>query len=482
MLPQIAPDALILALDVGSSSVRTMIFDRRGNALNGVFVQKRYSPSATPDGGSEIDAEMMCGLIFTSIDEALSQAGEHAGRIAAVVMDTLVGNVLGVGADGQPVTPIYTWADRRGGEMADSFESALDPVAYRHRTGCRVHTSYWPLRVLWLAAYRPGHFQRVAHWLTLGDYAYNRIFGQLRISLSMASWSGLLNRHTGTWDDETLAVLPIHREQLAPLSGAPFRGLSGAWAQRWPALKEAFWFPAIGDGVASNIGAGCTTPHQMALSIGTSGALRIIVPDRPAETPDGLFVYCVDESRSLIGGALSNAGNLYAWMGHVLQMPPDLLARVDKLPPDGHGLTVLPFLAGERAPGWNDNARAVFMGMTLDTGPEHLVRAGLEAVAYRFYQIARRLGSLQANEVICVASGAPVIQSPPWMQIIADVLNIPVYASLESEATIRGAVCLALGEDPAPRLGQVYPPRAEYHTIYLEAIARQEALYNRLLS
>jgi gluconokinase len=296
----------------------------------------------------------------------------------------------------------------------------------------------------------------------------------------MASWSGLLNRHSRTWDDETLAVLPIRPEQLALLSGAPFQGLSSDWAVRWPALKEAHWFPAIGDGVASNIGAGCTTPRQVALSMGTSGALRIVVPDRPAETPDGLFVYCVDESRSLIGGALSNAGNLYAWLERALHLPPDLLAIIDHLPPDGHGLTVLPFLAGERAPGWNDKAKAVFMGMTLDTGPEHLVRAGLEAVAYRFYQIARRLGSLQADGAICVASGAPVLQSPPWMQIIADVLNIPVYASLESEATIRGAVYLALGENPAPRLGQVYQPRADYHTIYLEAIARQELLYNRL--
>src|SRR5690606_18921983 len=108
-------------------------------------------------------------------------------------------------------------------------------------------------------------------------------------------------------------------------------------------------------------------------SVGTSGALRVIVPGTPAETPDGLFVYRVDEQRSLVGGALSNAGNLYAWLNRVLQTGDDLQAQVAEVLPDSHGLTILPFLAGERAPGWNDHAQAVFMGMTLDTEPVHLV-------------------------------------------------------------------------------------------------------------
>src|SRR5690606_24645405 len=132
------------------------------------------------------------------------------------------------------------------------------------------------------------------------------------------------------------------------------------------------------------------------------------------QTPEGLFVYRIDPKRSLVGGALSNAGNLYAWLNKVLQTGDEtaLQQAVAQIAPDSHGLTILPFLAGERAPGWNANARSVFMGMTFDTRPEHLVRAALEAVAYRFYQIFRRLQPLLPDEVVFIANGAGLVNSP----------------------------------------------------------------------
>ncbi len=470
-----------LAVDVGSSSVRVMLFDRAGHALDGVFVQQPYESQTTPDGGAMIEPQMLCDVIYTSIDTALAQAGHHAQSIEHVAMDTLVGNLLGIDAHGQPTTPIYTWADTRGGELGERLRQQLDPADYTRRTGCRIHTSYWPLRLLWLHEAEPEAFTRTASWLSLGEYALCRIFGQRCISLSTASWSGLLNRHTLAWDMETLDCLPIREGQLSQLSGAPLHGLRDEWAQRWPALKEALWFPSIGDGVASNIGAGCTGQGTVAISVGTSGAMRVIVPGTPAETPDGLFVYRVDESRSLVGGALSNAGNLYAWLNKVLQTGDDLQAQIAAIAPDSHGLTILPFLAGERAPGWNDAAQAVFMGMTFDTEPAHLVRAALEAVSYRFYQIARRLRPLLPEQVVYIASGAPVLNSPVWMQMLADVLGAPVYANAEAEATIRGAAFLAQQVDPTPRLGTGYQPDHTHHTIYQQAIDRQAALYARLL-
>ena len=460
-----------------------MIFDRHGTALDGARVQIPYPTRTTPDGGAEIESAALIQVIFDCIDSVVAHAGPHSGRIAAVVMDTLVTNVMGVSADGMPVTPLYTWADRRGSEFVRWFRSALDHAAYTERTGCRVHTSYLPVRLLWLAASRgTSQLRPTAYWLSIGEYLLFKLFGIRRVSPSVASWTGLLNRHTNDWDDETLQALPIWRQQLSEISEAPLQGLSAAYAERWPALRDALWFPAVADGVASNIGAGCTTPDRVALSVGTSGALRIVVPGRPP-VPDGLFAYCIDESRSLVGGSLSNAGNLYAWLSRVLRVPSplELMAAIDALPPDSHGLTVLPFLAGERAPGWNADAQAVFMGMTLDTSPEQLARAGLEAVAYRFHQIAKRLAPLLPSQPIFVASGAPVLNAPPWMQIIADVLNAPVYASAEAEATIRGAVYLALGQEPSVQLGRAYQPDPARHLKYSAAARRQESLYNRLL-
>ncbi len=486
MSPTRSSEMLILAIDVGSSSVRAMIFDRHGKALDGVFAQVHYSANTTPDGGSMFDPEAMCGTIFECIDQAIEQAGPDAERIGLVAMDTLVSNLLGIDSHGKPTTPIYTWADIRGANFADDWTNRLSAQglsldAYIQRTGARNHTSYWPLRLLWLEAEEPEAFKHTAYWLSVGEFVLYQTFGERRISYSTASWSGLFNRHKLDWDDKVVAALPIRRAQLSTPSAEGLQGLKGTWAQRWPALKEARWMPSIGDGVASNIGADCTTPRHVALSLGTSGALRVVVPGSPERVPEGLFIYRVDKDRSLVGGALSNAGNLYAWMQRVLnRQRPELQEAISRMAPDSHGLTILPFLAGERAPGWNDRARSVFMGMTFDTEPEHLIRAGLEAIAYRFHQVARRLAPLLPPDAVYIANGAGIVNSPTWMQIMADVLGAPVYATAEAEVTIRGTVYLAAGEEPSPQLGRRYDPDSGRCAIYQQAIARQEALYERL--
>jgi gluconokinase len=470
-----------LAIDVGSSSVRAMLFDTQGRPHDRVFVQKPYATQTTPDGGAMIDPVRITELIFECIDDAVQQAGYDAARIERVAMDTLVGNLMGMDASGQPTTPIYTWADTRGGSLVNSLP--VDTDEYTRRTGCRLHTSYWPVRLLWLRETHPDLCARTAYWLSLGEYALYRIFGQRRISLSTASWSGLLNRHELAWDAATLDHLPIDVEQLSEVSNEPLQGLPDQWAARWPALREALWHPSVGDGVSSNIGGDCATPGYVALSLGTSGAMRVVVHGTPAETPEGLFVYRIDPERSLVGGALSNAGNLYAWLNRVLQTGDEaaLQAAVGQIAPDSHGLTILPFLAGERAPGWNPRAQAVFMGMTFDTRPEHLVRAALEAVAYRFYQILRRLQPLLPDDVVFIANGAGLVNSPVWMQIMADVLGAPVYASTQAEATIRGTALLAMGLDLPPVPGAGCTPDAENHAIYRRAVERQQALYERVL-
>jgi gluconokinase len=473
--------SLVLAIDVGTSSVRSMVFDSQGKAMCANIEQVRYTPETTPDGGSMLDPQQITELICQCIDQILAQAGSLASEIGTVVMDTLVTNVLGIDKEGTPTTPVYTWADIRGASLVGTVVARL-PQDYTQRTGCRAHTSYWPVRLSWLKENEPQRYQRTAYWLSIGEYLLYQLFGARQVSYSVASWTGLFNRHKLMWDEAVLEALSMQPDQFSVPSMEPCQGLSGRWAARWPTLKDARWFPAIGDGVASNIGAGCTRPQHVALSIGTSGAIRVIVPGTPERTSEGLFVYRVDASRSLVGGALSNAGNLYAWMQQTLNIEAvtSLEAVVAAMEPDSHGLTILPFLAGERAPGWNDKARAVMMGMTFNTGPEHLIRAGLEAIAYRFYQVARRLSP--PKDAVYVANGAAILNSPTWMQIIADVLNAPVLALTELETTIRGAVYLATGHEPEPHTGDRYTPDAARHEVYQAAIARQAALYERLFS
>jgi gluconokinase len=473
--------AYYLALDLGSSSLRAALLTPAGDAQ--ASCQLPY-PTHYTDHGAEIDADALLALLVSAIDQVLAEA--DGLPIAAVAMATMAMTLLGLDAEGRPSTPVYTWADGRGGNWPDPYRAQAE--AYAQRTGARLHPSFAPARLAWLASEKPALWANSQQWLSFAEYAYWRWLGVAQASISVAAWSGLLNRHSLAWDSETLAWVGVQPSQLSAVSNAPLSGLQPDWAARWPTLADALWYPAIADGFASNLGMGCTEPNQVAMALGTSGALRVLVPGRPA-VPAGLFGYAVDDQHTLLGGAVSNVGNLYAWLSQLIGGGPDVLAAAAQIPANGHGLTILPFLAGERAPGWRADAQAAFVGMTLETTPAHLLRAALESVAYRFLQIWQSLApsgilaTEAATGLVCIASGGPTASNPLWVQILADVLNLPIQLGPHTEATLRGALYWVLGQPAitsAPA-ATIYRPNAGNQAAYQAGAARQEALYAALL-
>jgi gluconokinase len=208
--------------------------------------------------------------------------------------------------------------------------------------------------------------------------------------------------------------------------------------------------------------------------IGTSGALRVLYEGEPEPRP-GLFCYVLDDRRIFEGGAVSDGGNLYAWLEGTLRTE-------DPEPgePDGHGLTFLSLLGGERSPGWNPRATGAVAGLTFLTDPADLFQAALEGATYRLAEIADQLPEI--NEI--VATGHALLASDRWTQLCADVLGCPVTASGVKEGSARGAALHALerlGADPEPApLGRTYEPDSARTEVYVQARGRQRELYQRL--
>ena len=312
----------------------------------------------------------------------------------------------------------------------------------------------------------------------------------------MASGTGLLNEAVGGWDEETMWHIPdLTPEHLSPMGDAPVSGLREPYRTRLASIADVPWFPALGDGACSNIGCGATAPGQLALMIGTSGALRVVVPGRvPPPLPIGLFRYRIDSERSIFGGALSNGGSVWAWLKRTIQMPGDSDAAVDAalatLQPDNHGLTVLPFFSGERAPLWRDDLRATITGLSVGTTTLEIVRANLEAVALRFAAVREALRPVAGTTESVVGTGAGLLSSPVWAQMIADAMGETVALTREEQASARGAALwarerLGLGriEDAPPvEVAQRVAPDPGHTAIYRRARQRQEALLQRLLS
>ena len=314
-----------------------------------------------------------------------------------------------------------------------------------------------------------------------------------RVSYSVASWTGLLDRRKLVWDAPLVEELPISTGQLSPLTDVdtPRRGLRDRFSERWPALRDVPWFPAVGDGAAANLGSGCVRPDRVALTMGTTSAVRLVTDDEVKCVPDGLWCYRVDKQRSLPGGALSEGGNVSAWLEKTLQLPQrsDLEASLADMEPDDHGLTVLPFLAGERSPGWEEGARGTIHGLSLATTPLDIVRAAMESVAYRIALIFDLLAPLLPSDFQVVASGGALLSSRVWLQIVVDVLGQPVLISEVEEASARGSALLGLevlGDlgsvaDAPAFVGGSAVPDERRHTRYKEAMKRQQVLYETLV-
>jgi gluconokinase len=485
----------ILALDIGTSSVRALLFDSSGTAVPNVLAQHTYALTISNEGEVSVDADMLVDLVAQSIDEVLAAAGPLASQIKAVATDTFWHTLLGVDVSGRPLMPLLTWEDTRPGSAAAELRTQLDENSIHIRTGTRIHASYWPAKLRWLSKEQPELFAQTAQWLSFGEYLHRQFLGRSVCSLSMASGTGMFVTRTHTWDTELKEVLGIRDTQLPQLGDLPdsISGLKPQFAARWPVLQDIPWFPAIGDGAAANVGSGCATEENWAITIGTSSAIRVIVP--PDIVPSkGLWLYLLDRKHGVLGGALSEGGNVFAWLASTLQLPPLAEAEplVAALPPDGHGLTILPMLSGERSPGWHSEACMTITGINSHTSPITLLRAVAESVAYQLAEVYDQLNIVLEQQEIAptlIGSGGAMLNSRTLQGIVADTLNAPLYPLLEREASARGAALLALEalgtihdivHVPVDLEAPVLPDEAR-HIIYENAARRQQRLYNVLL-
>ncbi len=257
--------------------------------------------------------------------------------------------------------------------------------------------------------------RRAAYWMSFAEYFHFKCFGDARVlALDGVRKLGCSISTSRRGTRGSCAALPIDGDQLSPLRDVdtPMVGpVRAHYAARWPALAHVPWYLSLGDGAASNLGSGGVNGQRIAVNAGTSTAMRLVLRADAVRVPDGLWAYRVDGRHFVVGGAESNGGNVWAWLKERMRLEEDATTTeaIAAVPPDGHGLTVLPFLAGERSPNYNAGARGALIGLHLDTTAPEIARAFLEAISYRLgfmYRIIARAYP-DAREIIISGVGAP---------------------------------------------------------------------------
>jgi gluconokinase len=485
----------ILALDIGTSSVRAALYDAEGNVLPATFVKNERILTATHEGGAEIEATEAFGQIVQAIDDVLKKSEKIKGEIEYVAASAFWHSLVGVDAKGKPATKVFGWAENRSAKYVSVLREKFDERAVHNRTGARFHSSYWTAKFVWLEKDFPKVFAKTQKWLSFSDFVALRLFGEAATSVSMASGTGIFDIRKCVWDAELLKFLKINESNLPEIvaEDAQVFRLNKTYAKRWTRLKTAKWFPAIGDGAANNIGAGCVQKSKAALMIGTSGAMRVaFAGEPPEEIPDGLWCYRIDRQRIIIGGALSDGGGLYRWLKDNLKLngiDDEIENEIERREPDSHNLTFLPFLAGERSTGYFESAKGAILGLHSSTDAIDIVQAALESVAYRFAEILDQLNDVaKVREII--ASGGALRESPVWTQIISDVLAKNLSLPDVREASSRGAVLLALEtigkiesiEKQKTPKGREFKFDKKRNAIYRKARVRHEKFYNLIIN
>jgi gluconokinase len=444
-------DHPILALDLGTSSVRALVLDATARPLFGALARRPVAVAVDDDGAATLDAPSYLAALVDCIDELA--AGGRLDGVGLVAASSQWHSVLPVNPAGVPVGPVLTWLDGRPVPAPDARRPA-DEHAFHRRTGCWWHPLYWTVRLPWL---RDRLGAGVAGFRGLPEFVLGALLEEAPMSVSLASGTGLLDIAALRWDAEATELAGVRDAELPPLAPADWRGrLRAQYAVRWPALGGAGWAPPTGDGAASNVGSGAADARRAGITVGTSAAVRVI-QDAPhgqplPDLPETLWRYRVDHDRTVTGVAFSAGGNLYAWARRVLRLPegPALEAALeavdlDELP------WVDPRLGGDRPPGRAPAGSGELRRIGFATSAVEILAALMEGVCR---QVATGLAQIESTldaPVDAMLAGGAVAASAWWRTEFERALAPrKVHHVAQPEVGATGAALVAIGRPEAP--------------------------------
>lgn len=445
------PAEVVVGLDVGTTAAKASAFGI-GSSWRRTVV--REYPLLHPRPGWEVqDPQVLLAAAVAALGELVEQTG--GAKVVAVSLSSAMHGLIGLGPGGRPVTPLLTWADSRAGDVAT--ELRRDERADRlHRvSGTPVHSMSPLTKLMWFARHDAATAERVVTWIGLKDWIVLALTGTLATELSSASGTGLLDLTTGDWNPEALDLAGVPAEKLPPvLATTSALGLSRAVATRVGLPTATAVVLGAGDGPLGNLGTGAITPGVAGLSLGTSGALRMVVEGGPVvDHGGGLFCYALTDDTWVVGGAVSNGGVVVRWCGDVFAKDmlrtaeggfadADLLAMARSVPVGSDGLVMLPYLMAERAPLWDPDLPGAYLGVRRFHGRGHFVRAAVEGVALQMSTILDEIE--QIRPVTSIRATGGVFRSTLWRVVLASALDRPLTVTGGAEGSALGAAALAL--------------------------------------
>jgi xylulokinase len=469
----------LVGIDVGTTGVKGLAIDPAGAVL--ARAERGYALHSPRPGWAEQDP----AAGWEAADAGLAELRASAGKPAGIGLSAQMHGLVALDAR-QVLRPAILWNDQRTGAECAEIEGTVGLERLIELTGNRALPGFTAPKLLWLRRHEPDVYARIARVLLPKDYLRLRLTGQHATDVSDASGTLLLDVAHRRWSDEVLDALELDRAWLPPALESPT--VSGETPEGVPVAAGA------GDQAAGAVGAGVDRPGPVSVVLGTSGVVFAALDEFAADREARVHAFChaIPGTWHAMGVMLSAAGSL-RWLREVVGPDLDygtLVAEADSWAAGSEGLIFLPYLAGERTPHADPDARGAFVGLSAHHGRGALVRAVLEGVGFGLRDSLDLVAELGGRPEVGRVSGGGA-RSELWLRIVASALELPLERLAVDEGAAFGAALLGgVGAGTWPdvraavaatvRATERIEPVPEWVAVYRELRERYRALYPAL--
>lgn len=492
----------IIGVDIGTTSTKAVAFGLGGEVL---FQRVREYPIISEEPGqAEQEPEQVLQAVLSTLGEVAAWLQQYKYTPEGVSFSSAMHSLMLVDAQDQPLTRCFIWADSRSHACADEIKSSTVGHKIYLQTGTPVHPMSPLPKLCWLRQEQPELFGQAQKFIGIKEYVLFRLFGKYKIDYSVASSMGLFNIFKFEWHQDALQVAGVKPEQL-PDPVPPtytFKGLKPADAELLHLPADTPFVIGASDGCLANLASHAVRPGEAVVTIGTSGAVRMMASQPATDLKERVFSYILNENHFVLGGAVNNGGVALRWFRDTFYAAEtaeaiakdqdiyELLNDVaETVKPGAEGLLFLPYLLGERAPIWDGSARACFIGANYNHTRAHFLRAVMEGVIFSVNSVVQALEQT-VGPISAIYANGGFSFSELWVQMLADVTGKKVQLTETPEGSAFGAALMGMyaltllpsleDAERMIRVSRIFEPIPQNHQTYAKSYAVYETLYPKL--
>jgi len=438
-----------IAVDIGTSNCKAVVINSKTKLLQSFGIATK--PIEPRPGWNEQNADEIFKAVFKLLQQSISFCKEE--KIASISFSAAMHSFLPVDKHHTPLMNMLTWADLRSAKYAHRLKQ--EPLAKElyETTGVPIHAMSPLCKLLWLKHEEKNIYKNAYKFISIKEFIFFKLFNKYIIDHSIAAATGLFDEKNLCWYNEALKAAGITKQHLSEL--CPVEHYE---TQLLPAIKKKlnieYEIPFVlggSDGAMANLGSGITNAVNAAVTVGTSGAVRITSNKYLIDKRQRLFCYYITDGLYITGGAINNGGIALQWLIEKIfeddfkneKKLNKLLQSTATIKPGAEGLIFLPYILGERSPVWDEMAKGSFIGLTTTHTKSHLIKAVLEGVCFSIVDVMKALEETSGTIKKIYLSGG-IIKSENWVQLLADISGKIILINEGGDASALGAAFIGM--------------------------------------